>query len=388
MKLISTKEEVIEVADALSRESVIGVDTEFIRETTFFPKIALIQVSTEKQVWLLDPLALDENAMGPVLDVLRDPNILKLMHAAFADQECLYWSYNVIAEPILDTAVAAALTGYGDNVGLGKLLKEVCGVHLAKGRARVKWLQRPLSRELLQYAEADVATLVKLGRRLMEKLERHGRLDWAKDESIVPISAFDVTPEETAERMARNGQIDATTVAILAELVRWRDGRAKHANLPRQWVASNEVLLSLAKVKPKSIDELRSFRGLNAKEVDRSGDAILDAVEDGLRVPAGEFTPPPRQAAPNEHEDHVIDLIRAYVTYLAAKLDVAPRYLIQTGRSVALLRNHDREPEDWVRMGIMTEPACRLVGAEMKALLQGKRALVLKGGRVEILEND
>lgn len=306
--LIQTPDALEQACAELAKSDTIGIDTEFIRETTFFPRIALIQAATEENAWLIDPLAFTEEELRPFLDLLRDPRILKIVHAAFADQECLYWAYGVIADPILDTAVAGALLGLGDNVGLGKLLKEVCHVTVAKGRARVKWLQRPLSRELLVYAEQDVAHLVRLGRTLIDRLKRKSRVAWAMEESIVPISGFDTPPEDTAMRMAKSGHIDPTAFNVLVELLRWRDDRAKQANLPRAWVCGNELLVSLAKVRPSTIEDLRSFRGLNSKEVDRNGERILDAIHRGKQAPRESFDVPERQPMPTEHEDHVLDL--------------------------------------------------------------------------------
>ncbi|MBY0371047.1 ribonuclease D, partial [bacterium] len=208
---IDTPEALEDMVEVLRDQSVIAVDTEFIRETTFFPKMALIQVAAADRVWLIDPVALNADALQPFLEILWNPKILKVLHAAFADQECFYWSYGRVAEPVLDTAVAAALSGYGDNVGLAKLTKDVLRIHLHKGRSRVKWLQRPLPRELLQYAQQDVEFLVELGARMEERLRDKGRWEWALEESYVDPKDFDTPPEEIAHRLAKSGHLDETT---------------------------------------------------------------------------------------------------------------------------------------------------------------------------------
>src|SRR4051812_5334577 len=223
LHLITDPKRVEEMANELRNQAVIGIDTEFIRETTFFPKIALIQVASRNQSWLVDPVALDPEALKPFLEVLCDKKILKVMHAAFADQEVLYWTYGKIAEPVLDTAVAAALCGYGDNVGLAKLAKDVLRIHLHKGRARVKWLARPLPKELLHYAQQDVEFLVNLGGQMEEWLRQKGRWEWALEESQVDPSEFDTPPDDIAHRLAKSGQLDESTYLALRELVRWRE---------------------------------------------------------------------------------------------------------------------------------------------------------------------
>lgn len=383
-RLIQDPREIADVARALEAAPFVGIDTEFIRETTFFPKIALIQLSTEKAAWLLDPTTMGNKDLEPVLETLKNPSILKLMHAAYADQECLYWAYGFVAEPVLDTAVAAALTGYGDNVGLGKLLRDVLGVSLPKGRARVKWLARPLPAELLQYAEQDVLHLVPLARTLEEKLKRLNRWDWAMEESLVPILAFETPPEETAKRMAKSGHLDAATFPVLVELLRWREGRARSANMPRAWVADNETLIALAKVRPGTIEQLKSFRGLHGREVERSGKAILDAVKLGKEKepdPSMMFT----RSAPVEREDHLAEFIRTYVSFLADKHAIALRYLINTGKAHALANAEVGDSKKWVEEGILSRHAAELIGPEIEALLSGRRGLILKNGRVEIL---
>jgi ribonuclease D len=383
--LIQTRDGVDAMAERLRGKRAIGIDTEFIRETSFFPKIALIQVADEKESWLLDPTRLSKEDLRPLLDILEDREVLKIMHAAYADQECLYWSYDTLAEPVLDTAVAGALSGFGDNVGLAKLLKEILHVSLPKGRARVKWLARPLPRELLVYAEQDVAYLIALSDALIERLKSRGRVEWAIAESHLDSSAFEVSPNEIALKMAKSGQMDPTTFLCLRELIAWREERAKSSNMPRGWVADNEVLVALAKSRPASLDELRSFRGLSAKEIDRNGERILDAIDRGKEAPRDSVQLPQRPAIPSDTEDHSLDLLKAYVAYLAARHAIAPRFLLHSSKGLALLQNSDRTPEQWVEQGILTSAARELVGDDLKALLSGKRGLVLRGGKVEIL---
>jgi ribonuclease D len=386
--MICTAKAALALAEQLAREPMIGLDTEFIRETTFFPKIALLQVSTADRTWLIDPLAVSKQDMAPVLEIFRDKKILKIVHAAFADQECLYWSYGIVAEPVLDTAVAAALLGLGDSIGLGALLKDVLKVQVPKGRARVKWLERPLPRELVQYAEQDVAHLVPLAKRLLDELARRGRVDWALAESVVPVSALDVPPEEMAMRVARGGQWERVALGRLVALFRWRERRAKLANLPRPWVASNEVLVSLARVAPRSLEQLRVFRGLNAKEVERQGNAILAAIRDGEQHPVDPPPAPERGGRLRDSEELVLELVRAYVTYLAAKHEVVPRLLLSAPQAVALLRAVRKDPRGWVEAGVMSPEAARLIGDDLSALLSGHRALGVRGGKLAIFPVD
>jgi ribonuclease D len=382
---ITLAEDVRKMAEVLKQHSVIGIDTEFIRETTFFPKIALIQVATREQAWLLDPVALDAKDLEPFLAVLYDPQILKVMHAAFADQEVFYWAYGRIAEPVLDTAVAAALCGYGDNVGLAKLSKDVLRVQLHKGRARVKWLARPLSDELLHYAQQDVEFLVELSEKMGEWLKKKNRWEWALEESCVDTAGFDSSPEEIAHRLAKSSQMDETTYLALRELVRWREDRARKANMPRAWIAENEVLTALARSRPKSVAELRAFRGIGPKEVDRSGETILKAIAHALSLPKEQADLPVRHFVPLEVDSYALDLVKAYLAYLSARYEIAPRFLLRTGRAADLILYAKEGPKGWVSRGILSDAASRVIGTDLQNFLEGKILLGLNAGRVDIV---
>jgi ribonuclease D len=220
-RFIDTPNELASFCQQLLNEPIIGVDTEFIRETTFFPRIALIQAATRDEVGLIDPTAFSNEQMAPFVEVLKRPEVLKVFHASHADQECLFWTYGLVAAPVLDTAVAAGLCGMGDSIGLQKLLREVLGIHVPKGRARAKWLNRPLSAELLHYAEQDVAHLVVLTSKLREILVEHERWEWALEESEADSSSFDVSPQEIATKLAKGAHLNKEE-GVLAALVEWR----------------------------------------------------------------------------------------------------------------------------------------------------------------------
>jgi ribonuclease D len=382
---VETASGVNEMVAILRNVEMFGIDTEFIRETTFFPKIALIQVATDSQTWLLDPLKLTADDLAPFLELLVDPKILKIMHAAFADQEVLYWTYGVTAAPILDTAVAAALCGYGDNVGLGKVVKDVLRIHLHKGRARVKWLARPLPEELLSYARADVEHLVELALRMQEVLQKRNRWHWALEESAADVEAFDTPPDAIAHRLSKSGQLDETTYLALRELVRWREDRARSADLPRAWVAENEVLMSLARARPRTIAELRSFRGINAKEIDRNGETILGAIARGVGTPKNEADLPVRNASTADVDSLALDLMKAYLSCLSARYEIAPRFLIRTGRVADLLVSSTQSPEKWVAQGILSRSAAEVIGRDLQDLLLGRVVLGIASGRVQIV---
>lgn len=377
---ITKPDEVNTLADALRNESVIGIDTEFIRETTFFPRIALIQVGTQEQTHLIDPTVLDPKGLQPVLQLFEDPKILKVMHADYSDQECFFWSYGLVAKPVLDTAVAAALCGYGDNIGLGKLLKDVLRVSLPKGRARVKWLERPLPKELIHYAHQDVLHLVDLERFFEKKLKALDRWDWALHESQVDPRVFEPTPEELASRHLKGGHLDESLYPILIELFKWREEEAKACNLPRQWVADNDVIISLARVKPKSVEELNSFRGLSKRRIERSADQVLRIIKLASQMNKPLFL----QDSHARVDEHAQNLLKAFVSFLADQEQIASRFLVPPSQYGALLSHFEEDSTSWVERGILSPFSERLIGKELQDFLRGKKMLKFEGGEVRV----
>ncbi|NBX69133.1 MAG: hypothetical protein EBR01_09260 [Proteobacteria bacterium] len=383
--LIADKGRVAEICEILKKEKLIAVDTEFIRETTFFPKIALIQVATQKEAWLLDPTVLTKEDLSPLLEILTSKDILKVLHASYADQECLFWAYGCIAEPVLDTSVGAALCGIGDNVGLQKLLKEELDIAIPKGRSRVKWLSRPLSMELLTYAEEDVLHLVDLGLAIKKRAEGLSRWDWVLSESSSHKDQFDTPPEVMAHKLGKNAHLDSVGRSVLLELVKWRENRAKTKNVPRHWIVDNEVLVSLSKVRPRSVAELKTFRGLNSKEVERNGEEILSSVNRGVseskNIPPVEIKHVHRGP---QIETHLINLVQSYVAFLAKEHSIAHRYLISAPHIEWLLKESSQSVEAWISQGILSAPAAELIGKELKSLLKGEVGLKISQGAVTV----
>ncbi len=377
--------EILELCEELVKHEIIALDTEFIRETTFFPTVELIQVATREQSWLIDAAAFRKRGkagreeLRPFLELLEKPEILKILHAAQGDQECFYTAFGAVATPSLDTAVAASLCGYGDSVGLGNLLKSVLKVQLKKGHARTNWSVRPLPEQLLEYAHSDVEHLVELAERLMEQLDGQGRRDWALQLSAKweDRRLYESDPEELAAKLAAGSRLDPVSHSALRELMRWRENRVRSLNLPRRWVADDAVLVDLARVRPKDLQHLSAFRGLNKGELKNSGEALLEALR-RAETAGPQALPPrgPRAEAPTTGELQVLDLLKCFVGMLADEQQIAVRHLATSHQLLEIVR-HARvsEAQEWVDLQILSTQACELVGREVLAFLQGRRAL-------------
>ncbi|NBU20904.1 hypothetical protein EBS43_05765 [bacterium] len=397
--LLSSAEEIIELAQILRQQEVISFDTEFIRESTFFPIVEIIQVATAESSWLIDAQAFKKKhsatdphaydpGIQPLLDVFTDPKILKILHAAQGDQECLYTSFGVVASPTLDTAVAASLCGLGDGIGLSKLLKLVLDVTLMKGHARTNWSVRPLPHQLIDYAHADVEFLVTLAKKLLQDLERLDRKAWALELSAhwEDKSLYQVDVEAMAQKLARSGRLDKKGYAALVELVQWRENRVRQLNLPRKWIADDHVLIDLAHVRPKEMSHLSAFRGLNKGELKHSGEAILAAIKKSAEAEDVSLPKMMKTAVASAEESQALELIKCFVGVLADHHKIAAKHLLTTSKLLMLLRTPLEKPDDLVQSGILGAEASSLIGAELISMLKGNRALKIQNGEVQVID--
>ncbi|MEW6238562.1 MAG: HRDC domain-containing protein [Candidatus Omnitrophota bacterium] len=392
---ISSREDLARLANHLNTRKTIAFDTEFIREKTFFPMLEIIQIATEEDSWLIDAQpyrrlmdkSIDDSPLQPILAVLADPDILKIVHAAQGDQECLYASFGVVAAPILDTSIAAALCGYGESIGLGNLLKAVLNVAIKKGHARTDWSARPLPRQLIHYAHEDVIHLVELGSALLEELDQRNRREWAVDLSNQWDEAqFEPNPEALVRRLAKNGRINPKNYPILLELVRWREERVRQLNLPRRWLAADEILINLAEVRPKDLEHLKAFRGLSKNEINRRGEEILKIIDNaeksqGVVMPDFQHPTPPSLS-----ESRAVELLRCYVGILAASHKIASAHLVDPGFYLDILRQAPKTMEDLVKNRFLTPYGAKLIGDEIIAFLQGQRALAVQNSALQVIK--
>lgn len=376
------------LCDRLADESMIAFDTEFVRESTFIPQLALMQVATAEEAWLIDNLAFSREQIEPFLGVLTDPKILKVLHSAYGDQECLYYSYNTTATPTFDTFEAASLLGYGDSVSLRDLARSLLGVKMTKGHTRTDWLKRPISPEMCGYAVLDVLNLYPIAVALLEKLETLGRRQWALDLSAVfeNLKLYQSNPEQIAARLALSGRVSKRSYVILKDLIAWREARALRLDIPRRRVADDGTLMDIANARPRTNSELEKFRGLNKGEVQRQGGEILEIIQRSLKKPEEELPELPRQLRPTAAQSRVVDLVATYLRFLGEDLKVAPRQLLTVDKIRRVVVDNLWDPKQWAEAGLCPVHVAELVGDEITAMLQGRRAMTVKDGSLQILK--
>lgn len=316
----------------------LAVDTEFVGEDRFFPRLELIQVAT------IDLCAvIDVPAVGTVdrfLELLGDPGIEKVVHAGRQDLDIFYTYTGQVPAPVFDTQVAAAMVGYGTQVAYAQLVHRVTGKRLEKSYTLSNWSQRPLTQEQIVYALEDVQFLLPVYNHLHRRLESYGRLGWAKEE----FARLTVKPNEGAgdprnryQRVRGWDNLKPQSAAVLRELTAWREEEARRRNLPRGRVIRDEILLELARRPPAALSALRATRGLHPSEVDRNGAVILEVVQRGLALPSSEWPEVPRAPRREPEAAGQVELLQAVLKVQADEEHIAPSLLASVADLQALV---------------------------------------------------
>ena len=261
--MIQTKKELERLCARLHKQKFITVDTEFIREKTFYPELCLIQIGAENGAWLVDALA-KEMDLTPLFEVFLDKNVIKVFHACRQDLEIFYHLMHEMPTPIFDTQVGAMVCGYSNDVGYQRLVKEYLGIELDKGMRITDWSHRPLTAEQEEYALHDVIELKAVYTKMMDEICRNNRLDWIQEEIQVLLDPMLYEPDalHLLEKLHLPFQ-DPAKIHLCARLCEWREDWAKKLNLPRQYIISDNSLIECAALKPVDTSDFHNLRGLS-----------------------------------------------------------------------------------------------------------------------------
>ncbi|HXO20966.1 MAG TPA: ribonuclease D [Thermoanaerobaculia bacterium] len=333
-------------AAAWAGAPVLALDTEFVRERTFFPRLGLLQVSDGRTAYLIDPLAVRDRA--PLLAMLADPATLKILHSGSEDLEVFHRALGTLPTPLFDIQVGAALAGVGTSLSYQRLVAAVLGVELDKGETRTDWLARPLSAAQLSYAAEDVAFMLPVYERLRADLEGLGRLAWAREDSaalLATVERLDADPETAYLRVRGMGRLNRRQLGVLQALAAWRDREARRRDLPRSFVLKNDLLLALATRQPADPGDLRRLPGFDPRQSARDGSLWLDLIREAKARPDSELPPetprPPATPAARELETK----LRKIVAATAADLGLSPELLAARRTLDALLQSAWNDPQ-------------------------------------------
>lgn len=379
-RYIDTAEDLQVLCQELSQESMLALDTEFLREKTYYPQLCLIQVAGENIAACIDPLAIDD--LGPLLDLLYRPDIVKVLHSARQDLEIFYQLRGALPEPIFDTQIAATLAGFGDQIGYSNLVQQILGITLDKSHTRTDWSLRPLSEEQQRYALNDVTHLWKIYHQLHKDLEKRGRLGWLQPDfdSLSNPKLYDIAPNDAWQRIKGTQKLRGVQMAVLAALAAWREQRAQESDKPRKWILDDNTIVDLARLMPDKTAKLSRLRSLDAGTIRRQGDTLIKLISDAKQTPKEQW-PQPKGAGkrPSVAQEAASDLLMSVIRLRAAEHGVSPNALANRKELDALVGGSRKLPvlEGW---------RCTLVGNDLVALLEGRGSLRFEAG-VPVIDN-
>ncbi len=326
MMIITENAPLEQLCERLAREPYITVDTEFMRERTYWSKLCLIQVASENDEAIIDPLA-DGLDLGPFYGLMRNHDVLKVFHAARQDIEIFYHASGHIPNPIFDTQIAAMVCGFGEQIGYEGLIRQLTGGHIDKGSRFTDWARRPLSEKQLVYALGDVTHLRDAYKQLQVRLDSNDRTGWLAEEMAILESpaTYDADPENAWRRVKMRIR-KKQALAIMVDLAAWREREAQARDLPRQRILKDEILNAIAAHPPSSLEELEEIRGIS-RGFSRSAMAksLLKAVEAGKsRDP--DSLPQPRPASKRPSPPAAVtDMLKVVLKMVSEEHGVAAR---------------------------------------------------------------
>jgi len=362
-------------SEQISGADWIALDTEFLREKTYYPKLCLLQIATTEVVACIDPIALDD--LSPLLDVIFDARITKVMHAARQDLEILFNIQGSVPVPVFDTQIAALLLGYPDQIGYGNLVKETLGVSLEKKHTRADWSLRPLSKDQVQYAADDVVYLVDVYKHLLEKLNSLQRLEWLNGdfERLTSTDLYKNDPDKAWFKVKGGKRLKGTSLSVLQAFAAWREKTAQKKNIPKGWLMRDDVLIDLARLQPDSIPSLGTIRGIGEGLVKRNGDYLLGLVEDAKKKQPQQLADRELRQRLSPSQDALVDVMMAVVRISAENNSLNPAVLATRKHLEKLLVG---ETDSSLMQGWRK----KLIGDQLQALLNGDLDLAVKNGEL------
>jgi ribonuclease D len=377
MRLITTTPELSDLCRRLGQHNFVAVDTEFIREQTFWPRLCVVQLAGPGEEAIVDPLAPGVD-LTPFFALMADKRVVKVFHAARQDLEIVWNQARLIPHPIFDTQVAAMVCGFGESVSYVSLVKQVTGHNLDKTSRFTDWARRPLSEKQLAYALADVTHLRDVYSRLVGDLEATGRLGWLDEEmaELTSPETYETRPEDAWRRLKLRVR-NRKGLAVLIELAAWREKLAQTMDVPRNRILRDEALYDIANSAPTDTAQLGHLRSLS-EGFSRSSRAkeILEAVNRALKRDPRTLPPLREGAGLPAEKAATVELLRVLLKACAARSKVAPR-LIADAEHLERLAAED-DPDIPALKGWRYE----LFGAEAQRLKRGELALRIENGEV------
>ena len=377
-EVIETKDDLIQFVEKISDSKWLALDTEFLREKTYYAKLCLVQIESNNGLRAcIDPLSIDD--ISPLTNLLNDTNITKVFHAAHQDLEILLQMTGSVPAPIFDTQTAASVLGIGDQIAYARLVESMTGTVLSKAQSRTNWAQRPLKPAQLDYAIDDVRYLAQIYPKMLKQLQEKDRLNWlSKDfEQATDPETYSINALNRWKKVRGLQVLKRPQLSILKYLAAWREEKAEKADLPRKWIIGDEILLELAKQQPNDSEGFADIRGLNFDRTKKYHQLWLDLIEQGKALPEDEWPELPRSKKPTANQNLTIDLLMLVLQLQAKKHGITPAAIATRKQVATMIQTGDTSlSSDW---------RGKLVDDEFEKILSGKLSLSIVKNSVQLV---
>jgi ribonuclease D len=384
MTIITTNAALQAFCTTLHDAPYITVDTEFMRERTYYARLCLLQISApDREAVAIDVMAGEEDLdLSPVWELFSNPKIVKVFHAARQDLEIVYQLSGTLPAPLFDTQIAAMVCGYGDQVGYEALVNDICKVKADKSSQFTDWTHRPLSARQISYALNDVIFLKDIYESLKNRLDKKDRSSWVLEETenLLDVKLYQFPPDDAWMRLKLRSP-KSRDLAVLKELAKWREQEAQRKDIPRGRILKDETILDLTYQKPNGEAELSRIRGISADMAKgKIGQALLQAIETGLKIPDHECPkvdakdPLPQRLTP------ILEILKMLLRIQASEHDVAPRLIADSEMLEFYVRDVKSAPT--LNSGWRYE----VFGRYAEDMMNGKIALTIQNGKIKQLK--
>jgi len=378
MTIITDNAELAAFCKKLAKEEFITIDTEFLREKTYYPKLCLVQLSgADKDARAIDPLVKGID-LTPLFDLLQNKDVLKIFHASRQDLEIFYNLMGCVVTPIFDTQVAAMVCGYGDAISYEKLVKSISGAKIDKSSQFTNWSLRPLSDKQLEYALGDVTHLCDVYHDLRKQLKKSKRCRWVtmEEEILNNPATYKNDPREAWKRIKIRSP-KPRSLAILRELAALRERQAQKCNIPKNWVVRDDTLADMAGQAPRDKKSLKKIRNVSKEFANgKFSDQILKAIETALASPKESWPIPVKKKTLLPHAIVIIDILKMLLKIESTEHGVAPKIIASAKDLEAIALDDDADVlalKGWRR---------EIFGEDALAIKHGKIAIALKDGKI------
>jgi len=378
IEYIDTPEKLDKLCLKMRIEPWLAIDTEFLREKTYYPKFCLLQIASTEWVACVDPLLLPD--LDKLFEVLCQPTITKVLHACRQDIEIFYQLTRKIPGPIFDTQLAAPLLGFQENPGYAMLISSLLKINLGKAHTRTDWSIRPLRPEQVEYAAEDVIYLGQIYQKITRQLAALGRTDWLQEDfaALLNTELYQMPAAKAWLKIKGKNKLTGKQLAVLQALAEWRELTAQNADKPRNWLLRDDALLDLARLQPITVQDFSKLRSINERTANRYGKQVCALVLKAQQQAPIKLDNPGRSQKINSQQEAVLDVLTAIIRIRAEENSINP---------VILASRKDLEKL------LFADPACVLLhgwrytmaGRELQAILQGKHNISIQSGRFEII---